>query len=731
MKKTILAVLVLGLLVLAACKTPSGGAEPKYNGGSTPSTGQVSLQDVPTQELKKFNSVEEIQAFLSKLNQNQGSGVAARGGMMTMDAVSESAPAAAPGAGKVAQDYSQTNTQYVNIDEGDFVKNDGQYIYMIAENKLIIIDGSLGSNADIISATRITDEYYNEQEYWSQPRGKDLFVNGNKLILFVEANEPAIYFPQYDVVPQPSYRQKTYVYIYDVTDRKNPQIQEQFEVTGSYFQSRMIENIVYVVTQEPVQNQYFINEPVVESDVKIVRPDIYYFDNPDQNYQFNTISSFNVETDTLLDSESYMLGYANTLMVSDNAVYIAYQKSYFWSCRGWICPMDASGGYASGKDRFKTVILPRLPSDLKSDVSVIVNSDDSDQEQWIKISDLLKKYYEEKGESAYRNMVDDISDALEEYDVKQAFENTKTIIQKVGIDNGRFSYKNKGEVYGRLLNQYSMDEFEGNLRIATTIDIWTKKQITHNNVYVLDEDMQKIGELAGLAPDEQIYSTRFMGEKLFMVTFKRIDPFFVIDLKDPTNPKVAGQLKLPGFSDYLHPYDENHIIGIGKDTENNDWGGVSTTGVKVALFDVSNINNPKLVDSVTIGDAGSDSPALHDPHAFLFSKSKNMLVLPLTEVTQRERINEYQYSNSIWNGAYVFTITSTGITEVGKVKHDTRRSDYYDWWSEASVVRSLYMDDTLFTISNKYVKVNDLSNNLAELTTINLPYNAQYPYYWR
>ena len=125
----------------------------------------------------------------------------------------------------------------------------------------------------------------------------------------------------------------------------------------------------------------------------------------------------------------------------------------------------------------------------------------------------------------------------------------------------------------------------------------------------LNSKMETIGKLENLAEKERIYSTRFIGDRLYMVTFLRIDPLFVIDLSNPNKPEVLGELKIPGFSDYLHPYDENHIIGIGKETGTNDWGGVSTKGVKVALFDVSDVKNPKQVDSYEIGQAGTDSEA--------------------------------------------------------------------------------------------------------------------------
>jgi len=241
--------------------------------------------------------------------------------------------------------------------------------------------------------------------------------------------------------------------------------------------------------------------------------------------------------------------------------------------------------------------------------------------------------------------------------------------------------------------------------------------------------MNTVGMVEGIAPDERIYSTRFVGSKLYMVTFRQVDPFFVIDLSSPQNPKVAGKLKLPGYSDYLHPYDDTHIIGIGKETKENEYGNVVTQGLKIALFDVSNMENPKLIDKMEIGDQGSDSAALHDPHAFLFSKEKNLLVLPVTEVTQRSKIDLYRWSNSVWNGAYVIHVDAKGFSTLGKVRHSSTKTDYFDWWNEATVLRSIYLDDNLYTISNKYIKINDLGNDLEDLNTVDLPNTGRW--YWR
>jgi hypothetical protein len=146
-----------------------------------------------------------------------------------------------------------------------------------------------------------------------------------------------------------------------------------------------------------------------------------------------------------------------------------------------------------------------------------------------------------------------------------------TVIHKIAIKDGRIRYVASGIVPGTILNQFSMDEHKGYFRIATTIGSWWwGRDDSKNNVYVLDDDMRTVGKLEGLAPGETIYSARFFGNRCYLVTYKQIDPFFVIDLRNPKDPKVLGELKIPGFSTYLHPYDENHVIGIGKNA--NDQG---------------------------------------------------------------------------------------------------------------------------------------------------------------
>ena len=300
-----------------------------------------------------------------------------------------------------------------------------------------------------------------------------------------------------------------------------------------------------------------------------------------------------------------------------------------------------------------------------------------------------------------------------------------TAIHKIAIDNGAITYLARGEVPGYLKNQFAIDEYNNNLRVATTSNVYTTRgSYEYNNVFVLDSGMKTVGELTHIAEQETIYSTRFIGDRLYMVTFKRIDPFFVIDLATPSAPKILGKLKIPGYSDYLHPYDKDYIIGIGKETGTNEWGGVSTQGIKLALFDVRDVENPKQVGKVEIGDPGSDSAALSDHKAFLFDKAKNLLVIP-ARVVRKDAARSEKLSGDqpqVWYGAYVFGVDPAhGFVLKGAVEHGTGGSGYYYYGSSKNEVkRSLYIGDTLYTLSTAKILANPLDNINKTVATIPL-----------
>ncbi len=290
-------------------------------------------------------------------------------------------------------------------------------------------------------------------------------------------------------------------------------------------------------------------------------------------------------------------------------------------------------------------------------------------------------------------------------------------IHRVAIDGGSVAYACSFRVPGTILNQFSMDEYNGYLRVATTIGhVSAGGSSSQNNVYVADAGLNPVGKLEGLAPGEQIHSARFMGDRAYLVTFKKIDPLFVIDLSNPRAPRVLGYLKVPGYSDYLHPYDATHVIGVGKDAV--DMGDFAWyQGLKVSLFDVSDVEHPTEVATYGIGDRGTDSEALRDHKAFLFIPERSLVVLPvqLYEVNRTQYPGEVPpstYGEFVWQGAYVLSVTLDGIELKGRVTHgmDSGGYGYPDGGGAKAIRRSLYIEDVLYTVSLSTVRMNGLGD---------------------
>ncbi len=320
-----------------------------------------------------------------------------------------------------------------------------------------------------------------------------------------------------------------------------------------------------------------------------------------------------------------------------------------------------------------------------------------------------------------------------------------TSIYRIKIDGLQLTLEAQGAVPGYTINQYAMDEFNDNLRIATNlqqntvITRFSSQNSQVNNLYILNQNLSIVGRLEGLAHGENLHSVRFIRDRGYLVTFMRTDPLFVIDLSQPTNPTVLGELKIPGYSDYLHPYDETHLIGVGKEAVDSNQGDFAWyQGLKLSLFDVSNVNNPVQLANFVIGDRGTDSPALTDPKAFLFDQTKNLLVIPVSlAIVDNSTLEQYgqskasAYGTTVWQGAYVFSLTlNNGFTLKGTITHidssllnsQGQLTDSINFYNTQNqwVTRSLYIGNILYTISNSEVKLNSLTD-LSEIAQIKLP----------
>ncbi len=260
---------------------------------------------------------------------------------------------------------------------------------------------------------------------------------------------------------------------------------------------------------------------------------------------------------------------------------------------------------------------------------------------------------------------------------------------------------------GQLLNQFSMDEHKGYFRVVTTEGVtWDDRKPSKNHLFIMDNRLNLTGSVEGLAKGERIYSARFMGDKAYMVTFRETDPLFVIDVANPAAPKVLGELKIPGFSNYLHPLDENHLIGFGYETvaKKNPQGGeplIMTTGMKISLFDVSDFANPKEKDTEIIGGRGTYSPIQYDHKALFQHKARNLYGFPVIVYDEIGKDQNIELQSS---GALVYEITpKNGIVLKGDLlKKNNGGEQYWDWDKE--IQRMLYSKDALYTISMKEIK---------------------------
>lgn len=300
-----------------------------------------------------------------------------------------------------------------------------------------------------------------------------------------------------------------------------------------------------------------------------------------------------------------------------------------------------------------------------------------------------------------------------------------TQIYKFGIDKGVVTFTAAGEVEGTALNQFSMDENGDYFRIATTTQSWySDTNQSHSSLFVLDKSMQTVGKLENLAKGERIYSTRFMGNRAYIVTFQQVDPLFAIDLTEPTNPFVAGELKIPGYSEYLHPYDENHLIGIGHDAVQSGDTAIPQ-GLKMALFDVSDMKNPQELYNVKIGDKGTNTELTSNHKALYWDAEKHLFGFPVDYYELEkgfDSANPWQMGVGKWQGAYIYDVTpEKGFELKAKLSQLPiipasmtidygKDSSYYSYYNYF-VNRILRVgDDSLFTLSNNQINAYDLSN---------------------
>ncbi|PCI24010.1 hypothetical protein COB57_06035 [Candidatus Peregrinibacteria bacterium] len=509
--------------------------------------------------------------------------------MMDMDITSaapESSPEPSP-MSKGSSDYSTTNVQVKGVDEADVIKNDGKYIYSVQGDRVSIVQAYPADEMKEVVSFGFADNtiytgMYPKANMYFYPR--ELFLSGDTLVVI--GGGPSF---QYEFKKttrfSPYYRDySSQAHIIDITDRSKPVLKRTVELSGNYNKTRRIGDTLYMTLNVSPQMHLLQDDPTISVDAFLPHYKDSAFhtaaDDPQNmvecgdvkvipgytSFQYLVVAAIPLEDTSKKIESSVMIGSANNLYMSTEALYVATQN---YNNNRW---------------------------------------------NW-----------------------------------------DNTMVYKFDLEN-KMAHSGSVIVPGRIINQFAMDEHDNHFRIATTKagewDEMTRDSTPSNSrLYVFDDNLNKTGSITGIAPGEDIYSVRFMGDRAFIVTFERVDPLFVIGLKDPKNPKILGELKIPGWSNYLHPYGKNHLIGFGKDVpvEIDEYGqitGSDVKGMKVSLFDVTDLSNPKEAATYIIGDSGTYSELLNNHKALMVHTQKNILAFP---VSVQEKAGSLQCLKETYN----------------------------------------------------------------------------------
>lgn len=604
-------------------------------------------------------------------------------------------------AGGNSEDISQTNNQVEGVDEADIIKTDGEYVYYVSERNIFIVDAKDPKNLSLASKIAFKD---NE-------RPIEIFLDGNKMAVifnsYDEVMEKSVDPGAIDKLVMPSIwygNEYTTIRIYDISNKSTVAIDKEFSFDGSYTTSRKINNQIYLIGNKynyytPYIYNYY-GEIIGFSEVDDFIP---RYKDTTQSNKFNAVEVNDISYFKEDDATNYIC--IASIDINDSKKPAEFQ-TYLGS--GYNVYASADNIYVVGttyKETKADVVIPGptiVPEVEPS--SSIAPSQNPNIGRTLNPDTTFGTI--EPSDGLVSTTAPVAEPTLEPGAGTSVFVNSglETVIYKFDIDDGNINGIAKGTVPGSIINQFSMDESNGYFRIATTTQNVAKNYLSENNIYVLDSELIQVGKVTGLAPDESIYSVRFMGDKAYMVTFKTMDPLFVIDLSNPKAPKVLGELKIPGFSNYLHPYDETHIIGFGRDTDEVEPGFAQIKGLKVAMFDVSDVNNPKEMFKFNIGGSGTYSELLNDHKALMYSRSKNLMGFP---------VSIWGNGGDSYQGFYVYDIDlESGFNLKGRVSHfDLDQNASKIMYSYVDVIsRGIYIDDTLFTVSPNKIAANDLES---------------------
>lgn len=621
-------------------------------------------------DITTYDSYASIKTVLSKASLSDLNYSADYDGLIIDDAdtATSNSEGTAESSDPTTTDYSATNTQVEGVDEADIIKNDGEYIYYVSCGILFVLDVRDPENILIVAKlseygldadstySNISDIFYDEDTktlsliYFAYmyylcddcvlPETATGSIRGNDKL-----NNSDDYYPD---------NRYTLLRVYDVSDPASPKLTRSFAQEGSYLSSRRMGDTVYLVSSTYMWYDLSLSGdemvPAISSDGSSWAPapaeSIHFVDETSAT-SYSVVSAINT-TDMSKDPQTEVVaGTGNIVYCSNSTLYVVAE---IW---------DAEIDYET---------IPQLytaSEDIATSTDIAASTDSATSEDSATSTDVVTSEENAPSSDSYY----------------------KTKILSFDITDGNLSAKAAGTVDGYIINQYALDEYDGFLRIATTTGDYSGN--TENNIFVLDESLDQISSLTDLAPGESIYSVRFYGETIYMVTFVEVDPLFVIDASDPYHLSVLGELKIPGYSNYMQLIGDNLLLAIGNETY-TDSGSVIPAGLKIAVFDVSDPENPVLVSSLVYGDSYGSSSVSYNPKNLLINMNRGLIGLPVS-FDKISKNNEYEYEE----GFLLLHIDSAGNL--------TQECLFNELCYEYSEYRGVYIGDTLFVLCDSEI----------------------------
>ncbi len=653
--------------------------------------------------------------------------------MMMDGVVAESSSDSASGGSNSIQprreqgtDFSGTNNQEQGVDEADFVKTDGYYIYFLNGNTLVILGVPEFGELEPLSNTSV------------EGTPQAMMLDGDRLVVISTVSSWNIppTNPLYEAMDwdeeYSSWRTSslTKFSVFDISDRSNPDLERELFLEGSYITAREVNGTIRTVSHA------WLNLPQMKSWLDL--PEGYW----DLDYEdpLRLEIREKVAYQTMLENQQSL----DKISIGDiiprvyeriNGAVIIHGLSDS-DCNDFVAPEDGlNRGFNSiftfdlGADRFDfdaDHIVGNYPMVYASQDQLILSENAWDW-WWFWGDDDSRE-----------------STNLHTFDISNP---TETI------------YTGSGRVDGTILNQFSLSEYQGIIRVATTEGQWARwwmedpepmsssvVTLTHQvNTTTGELSLEEIGKVDGIAPEERIWSARFDGDRAYLVTFRQIDPLWVIDLSNPAQPIILGELEIPGVSTYIHPLSKDALLTIGMGPAGEDGFGLDWSSTRLSIFDISDPTAPNVssilsVSPVSNGDDNSwtwsYSEASYEHKAFQYWAPKDMLAIPLS--TYRYNTWYDSAGNYHWNYDYVsklmlvnIPLDGTNMTVHGEVNHSNffNDDDNNYWWNDYNIRRSIFMGDYVYAISSGGVTATNLTS-MEQSASVQLDYQSPYNNYY-